>query len=219
MDPKKGSTDEDAFTIRGVGTFQAKSSPLIVVDGLPIEGGISTINPYDIENVTVLKDAAAASIYGARASNGVIVITTKQAKQQRLTVDFNTDLTISEKQDYSNYEWASAADMIALERYNFNAMLSEPDQAGLNSVLTDYNNNRRGSLSKVMRMLLANHQGELSDADLNSTLDSWSRNDYRQEYMDVHDRTQVTQLYDVALRLQGNSLSSSFNVNYSSDCI
>lgn len=217
MDPKKGSTDEDAFTIRGVGTFQAKSSPLIVVDGLPIEGGISTVNPYDIENITVLKDAAAASIYGARASNGVIVITTKQAKQQRLTVDFNADLTISEKQDYSNYEWASAADMIALERYNFNAMLNEPGQAGLNSVLTDYNNNRRGSISKVMRLLLENHQGNLSDADLNSTLDSWSRNDYRDEYMNVHDRTQVTQLYNVAMRMQGNSLSSSFNLNYSTD--
>lgn len=217
MDPKKGSTDEDAFTIRGVGTFQAKSSPLIVVDGLPIEGGISTVNPYDIENITVLKDAAAASIYGARASNGVIVITTKQARQQRLTVDFNADLTISEKQDYSNYGWASAADMIALERYNFNAMLNEPGQAGLNSVLTDYRNNRRGSISKVMRLLLENHEGGLSDADLNSTLDNWSRNDYRDEYMNVHDRTQVTQLYNLALRTQGNYLSSSFNVNYSTD--
>ncbi|MDE5960661.1 MAG: TonB-dependent receptor plug domain-containing protein, partial [Duncaniella sp.] len=217
MDPKKNSTDEDAFTIRGVGTFQAKSSPLIVVDGLPIEGGISTVNPYDIENITVLKDAAAASIYGARASNGVIVITTKQAKQQRLTVDFNADLTISEKQNYDNYGWATAADMIELERYNFNAMLAEPGQAGLNSVLTDYDNNRRGNISKVMRMLLQNHRGELSDADLNATLSDWSRNDYRKEYMDVHDRTKVTQLYNVAMRLQGNSLSSSFNVNYSSD--
>ncbi len=217
MDPKKGSTDEDAFTIRGVGTFQAKSSPLIVVDGLPIEGGISTVNPYDIENITVLKDAAAASIYGARASNGVIVITTKQAKMQRLTVDFNADLTVSEKQDYSNYGWASAADMIELERYNYNAMLAEPGQAGLNSVLTDYRNNRQGHLSKVMRLFLQNHEGDLSDADMNAMLSNWAGNDYRKEYMDVHDRTHVTQLYNVAMRMQGNSLSSSFNVNYSTD--
>ncbi|WP_289287676.1 SusC/RagA family TonB-linked outer membrane protein [uncultured Duncaniella sp.] len=217
MDPKKNSTDEDAFTIRGVGTFQAKSSPLIVVDGLPIEGGISTVNPYDIENITVLKDAAAASIYGARASNGVIVITTKRASQQRMTIDFNTDLTISEKQDYSNYGWASAAEMIELERYNFNAMLAEPGQAGLNSVMTDYDNNRRGNISKVMRMLLQNRKCELSDADLNATLSDWARNDYRKEYIDVHDRTQVTQLYNLSMRMQGNSLSSSFNVNYSSD--
>lgn len=62
MDPKSNSKDEDAFTIRGVGTFEAKSSPLVVVDGLPIEGGMSTVNPYDIENITILKDAAASAI-------------------------------------------------------------------------------------------------------------------------------------------------------------
>lgn len=142
MDPKSNSKDEDAFTIRGVGTFEAKSSPLVVVDGLPIEGGMSTVNPYDIENIIILKDAAASAIYGARAANGVIVITTKKAHEQRLSVDVNIDLNIYEKQKYDNYEWASAADMIELERYNFNAMLNEPGQAGLNSVLTDYNNNR-----------------------------------------------------------------------------
>ncbi|MDE7476141.1 MAG: TonB-dependent receptor plug domain-containing protein, partial [Duncaniella sp.] len=75
---KSDSKDEDAFTVRGVGTFQAATQPLVVVDGLPIEGGMSTINPYDIENITLLKDAAAASIYGARAANGVLVITTKR---------------------------------------------------------------------------------------------------------------------------------------------
>ena len=68
---------EQKITIRGVGSFQAKTNPLVVVDGLPIEGSIETVNLYDIENITILKDAAAASIYGARASNGVIVITTK----------------------------------------------------------------------------------------------------------------------------------------------
>ena len=99
---KSSSKDEDAFIIRGQGTFNAKTAPLVVVDGLPIEGGMSTVNPYDIENVTVLKDAAAASIYGARAANGVIVITTKAAKTERLSVDFNADLTITEKQKYDN---------------------------------------------------------------------------------------------------------------------
>ena len=53
------------------------------MDGLPIEGGIDSVNPYDIENITVLKDASAAAIYGARASNGVIVISTKRAKEDR----------------------------------------------------------------------------------------------------------------------------------------
>ncbi len=57
---------ESNIVIRGVGSFSAQNSPLIVVDGLPIEGGLESINPYDVENITVLKDAAAAAIYGAR---------------------------------------------------------------------------------------------------------------------------------------------------------
>ncbi len=67
-----------------------------MVDGLPIEGGIETVNPYEIDNITILKDAAAAAIYGARASNGVIVITTKRARSEKLTVEFNADVTVSE---------------------------------------------------------------------------------------------------------------------------
>lgn len=69
------------MTIRGTSSLYAETSPLLVVDGLPIEGKIEDLNPYDIESVTVLKDAAAAAIYGARASNGIIVITTKKAKK------------------------------------------------------------------------------------------------------------------------------------------
>lgn len=218
LNPKAGSADEDAFSIRGVGTFRAKASPLVVVDGLPIEGGLSSLNPYEINNITVLKDAAAASIYGARASNGVIVITTKQASDQRLTIDFNADLSVSERNDYSNYEWATAADMIELEKYNFNAMLQEPDLAGLNSVLSNYNDGyQMNSISKVMRLLLRNYKGELSDSELNSTLDRWSRNDYRKEYERVHDRTHVSQLYNLAMRVKSNYLSSSINLNYTTD--
>ena len=116
---------EDQLLIRGAGTFNASTAPLVVVDGLPIEGGMNSVNPYDVENVTVLKDASAAAIYGARAANGVIVITTKQAKKERLTIDFNADLTISEKQKYDNMGWATAAEVIQLERNNWNAMLDE----------------------------------------------------------------------------------------------
>lgn len=68
----------DQIQIRGVGTLNASTSPLIVVDGLPIEGSLNDINPFEVKNIYVLKDAAAAAIYGARASNGVIVITTKK---------------------------------------------------------------------------------------------------------------------------------------------
>lgn len=75
--------------IRGIGSMSASSSPLYVVDGVPYGGAISSINPADIESMTVLKDAAANAIYGARGANGVILITTKRGKTSdaRITVD------------------------------------------------------------------------------------------------------------------------------------
>lgn len=63
--------------IRGTGTLYGESAPLLVVDGLPVEGSIEDLNPYDIASVNVLKDAAASAIYGARAANGIIVVTTR----------------------------------------------------------------------------------------------------------------------------------------------
>ena len=210
------ATGEDAITIRGTGTFNARTSPLVVVDGLPIEGGIESVNPYDIENITVLKDAAAAAIYGARASNGVIVISTKRAKDERVSIDFNADLVVSEKQRYDNFNWASAADIIQLEKYNFNAMLQE-DPNLIQQQLDYYNGGRIFSQSQVMRLLLQNYQGTLSDADLNATLDRWAQNDYRKEWQDAHDRTQITHQYNLGIRVKGKSLSSSIAINYKGD--
>ena len=66
--------------IRGIGSLSASSSPLYIVDGAPFENGIATLNPSDIASISVLKDAAASAIYGARGANGVIIITTKRAQ-------------------------------------------------------------------------------------------------------------------------------------------
>lgn len=76
------------ITIRGVGTIGSSSDPLFIVDGLPTTD-ISFINPSDIESMTVLKDASAAAIYGARASGGVIVIVTKSGKKGKSDIDVN----------------------------------------------------------------------------------------------------------------------------------
>lgn len=79
-----------ALLIRGVGTIDANTGPLVVIDGSP-NGNISTIAPGDIESISVLKDAAAASIYGARAANGVILVTTKQGGQMdKATLSLNS---------------------------------------------------------------------------------------------------------------------------------
>ena len=73
---------DNEITIRGISTLNANTKPLIVVDGFPMESSELSINPNDIEQVTVLKDAASASIWGIRAANGVVVITTRRGKRQ-----------------------------------------------------------------------------------------------------------------------------------------
>lgn len=88
------------ISIRGQNTIAANTEPLYVVDYLPYFGDIGNINPNDIESITVLKDAAATSIWGARAGNGVIVITTKKGKAlKKPMIELNSAITISKKPD------------------------------------------------------------------------------------------------------------------------
>lgn len=75
--------------IRGAASITAGSSPLYVVDGNPITGGINNINPNEIESISVLKDAAATALYGSRAANGVVLIETKKARAGETTIDYN----------------------------------------------------------------------------------------------------------------------------------
>ena len=74
--------------IRGIGSINAGTSPLYVVDGVPFDGDLSSINTQDIESMTVLKDAASAALYGARGANGVILINTKRGQSGRVNVNF-----------------------------------------------------------------------------------------------------------------------------------
>ena len=95
---------EMSVRIRGISSISGSSQPLYIIDGIPVTTGdfaqigyegqgtnsLSDLNPNDIESISVLKDAAAASIYGARASNGVVVITTKRGTNQKTQIDFNS---------------------------------------------------------------------------------------------------------------------------------
>ena len=122
------------FTIRGTSTMLADQAPLVVVDGFPIMDNLSStassnpnlnalerLNPDDIESITILKDAAAASIWGARSANGVIVITTKKAKKgQPLQVNASTQVSIGQRQDVNQLTGlASSANMVAYEKWCF----------------------------------------------------------------------------------------------------
>jgi TonB-linked SusC/RagA family outer membrane protein len=81
--------NDNSILIRGRNSISASTSPLIIWDGIPYTGGISEINPNDVESIEILKDASAAAIYGARASNGVILITSKQGKKGKLNITYD----------------------------------------------------------------------------------------------------------------------------------
>ncbi len=81
--------------IRGLGSFSASSSPLIIVDGLEFQGSLSSINSNDVESLTVLKDAASTSLYGSRAANGVVMITTKRGRKDKEVFSLNVSQGIT----------------------------------------------------------------------------------------------------------------------------
>ena len=208
-----GDGGESNITIRGTGSFNAQTNPLVVVDGLPIEGGLSSVNPYNIENITVLKDAAAASIYGARASNGVIVVTTKRAQKDQLEVDFSADLQVSERNDYSDMHWANAQQLIDLERYNFKYVRYNPSTTAFKSLKSAYASTPY-TLSPIQRLLMANAMGDMTKNDMEEKLAALAQNDYVREWQDVWERPQITQQYNLSLRNRGKYLNSSIVLNF-----
>ena len=120
-----------SIRIRGIGSMNASNEPLYVIDGVPVNSGdtgqmsdyisgtsnniMNTLNPSDIESITVLKDAAASSLYGSRAANGVILVTTKRGKMGKPTITFKASVGITPSWAYNNYEAASAQDQIQIE--------------------------------------------------------------------------------------------------------
>lgn len=89
--------------IRGIGSINAGSSPLYVVDGVPFDGDIASLNLSDIENMTVLKDAASAALYGSRAANGVIIVTTKKGKTGKTQINFDGRIGVNQRA-YPTYD-------------------------------------------------------------------------------------------------------------------
>jgi TonB-linked SusC/RagA family outer membrane protein len=110
----------NGIQIRGNSTINASSAPLIVVDNFIYEGDLNSLNPNDVENITVLKDAAASSIWGVRAGNGVIVITTKKGKyNQDNKISLNSNVTIGAKPDLNYVKTMSSKDWLDFEKKQF----------------------------------------------------------------------------------------------------
>ena len=187
----RNSDNKTNISIRGLSTINGPLDPLIVLDGFIYEGDINNINPNDVENITILKDAAAASIWGARAGNGVIVITSKKGKfDQKLQVSTNVNLIVNDKPDLFDLPQMSSADYIDVEQYLFNKgyfnsqIVSQPYKA----------------LTPAVEILLKRRNGSITSSDSASQINALKNIDSRNDYNKYVYTNAVTQQYFINLR-------------------
>jgi TonB-linked SusC/RagA family outer membrane protein len=175
------------ISIRGRSTIMGDPNPLVVVDNFPYTGDINSINPNDVETITVLKDAAAASIWGTRAGNGVIVITTKAGKfNKKLQIGFNSNVNIGQKPKLYSTPQLSSREYIEVEKYLFS-------QNKYNTVI----NNGYGALSPGVEILLLRRQNLIGDVRLNAMLDSLANYDVREDQLKYLYRMPINQQYQL----------------------
>lgn len=180
---------KDALTIRGVSSLYGTTRPLIVVDNFPIEGDISSINPNDVASISVLKDAAAASIWGARAANGVIVITTKRGTPGEAQFQYTNSFQFQPKPDFGYLNRLGAADDIAIE-----------SQLLPRSVQQEQNMRRRGDpVSGYSQLLLDSIAGRITADQFRQEVGRLAQTDNAQQIKDLLTQRPFLQNHSLAL--------------------
>jgi len=188
------------ITLRGVSSFNGPKNLLVILDNFPYEGDLSNINPNEIESITILKDAAAASIWGARAGNGVVVVTTKKGRFDKpLQVSFNSSYTFGGKPDLYQLRYAGSADYIEMEQLLF----------ARNHRFSDTLSNFKPVFTPAYEILFRQRRGELSAAQTNYLLDSLRQLDYRSDMEKYLYQNSLNQQY--ALGISGGSRQMSWN--------
>ena len=211
-----GATDRDLtlnhdqFMVRGLSTILSNQAPLIVLDGFPTELDLVNINPNDIEKITVLKDAAAASIWGVRAANGVIVIDTKRGKYNSAPViSFSSILKSTGRARLDAIPNANSTQVLNLEQELVNKgilpvpssplILANPALPEGSQLYIDYNN------------------GQITQAQLNEAIDSLQRIDARQQYQKYIMRAPFSEQYNLSISAGGPSLRNYLSVSYADE--
>lgn len=211
------------LTIRGTSTLKAESRPLLVIDGLPTEGNLEDVNPYDIESVTVLKDAAAAAIYGARASNGIIVITTKRATERDKTdVEVSVNMTVYQKRnlDYADNLYLNPAQQVDLESDYFQWYYNESPAAVGNIANTTNAISGLTYLNPITPIQYAYCQLAMNAIDQNEVdrrLAQYRTQNFAKDYARKALRNRTLQQYNVALRNRTDKLQSNLVLNFKRD--
>ncbi|CAD0000479.1 SusC/RagA family TonB-linked outer membrane protein [Flavobacterium salmonis] len=195
--------------IRGKSTLETNAMPLVVLDGTPTELDIRTINPNDIEKITFLKDAAAASIYGARAANGVMVIDTKKGKQGQTRINFSQNYGFSNKPSLSKLPLMNSAQVLNLEQEFVDRNLVT-DPASVTYMLTS-------PVSQGMDLMFQYKRGDITEAQRNAGLDVLrNRNTYGQAEKYLL-QASTTQNYNLSVSGAENDYSYFMSGSYSKE--
>lgn len=189
-------SNQTQISIRGQSTLFSRPDPLIVLDNFPYDGDLSSINPDDIESINILKDAAAASVWGARAANGVIVLTSKKGSRgSGPSITFSAQSTVAGKPDLYYEPRISPADYIGIERQLFDEGFYDTQESASNKPV----------LTPAVELLIANRDGQLSDTDLEMALDRLGRTDLRTEREQYLYQGLLNQHYALTLNNRGDN--------------
>ncbi|MDR2281675.1 MAG: SusC/RagA family TonB-linked outer membrane protein, partial [Sphingobacterium sp.] len=179
----------------GFGEYQGTNrNPLYVVDGIAIDD-VANINPQDVENITVLKDATAASIWGARASNGVIVITTKKGSySERLRFNYNAFMNFQGKPDLDYIPTLSSAEFIQAAKEMFNPTLYPWSQ------VSAFDGLGGSGIAPHEQILYDQYRGVITQAQANRSLDSLSSLNNHQQIKDLFYRNASVMNHSLSVR-------------------
>ncbi|NML22090.1 SusC/RagA family TonB-linked outer membrane protein [Pseudoflavitalea sp. G-6-1-2] len=183
--------NQSEISIRGRSTIFSNADPLIIIDNFPYNGTLSSINPNDIEKITVLKDPAVAAIWGALSGNGVIVITTKKGKyNQPLKVSFTSSMTVVEKPDLFYIPYMNAESRVELEQILFSRGFYGGIELG----------SSKAAAPPVVELLIKRKKGLISEDELNQKLEQLRRNDQRSDIDRLLLNSSFLQQYSLNLR-------------------
>ncbi|MBD3588681.1 SusC/RagA family TonB-linked outer membrane protein [Bacteroides sp. GM023] len=197
------STYGGTMSIRGTSSFAVGTSPLIVLDGQVVNQGMSGINPENIENITVLKDAASTSLYGVRASNGVIVITTKKPKDKKAVINASANFYFRPVASLDYQHYASTSDIVD---YEVNYLLTDSYYKNNPMDYFDKKNDpdRPQSYTQIERLYYEMAKGNMTQAQVEGAIEKLREYDYRKEYQDKLTQMAFTQDYNVSLSKGGD---------------
>lgn len=189
----------NGLLVRGMSTLTYSiQKPLIIIDNFEYQGDINNINPNDVDNVSFLKDASASSIWGAKAANGVIVITTKKGHyNQKTKVDLNTNVTVFNKPDLFYQKNISSSDLIDLELYLFNQKYR----------FSDTLNATHPPFSPIYETLFRRKNGTISSSDSASQVDQLRGHDVRNDFNKYIYQKAVNKQYSLNIRGGSNNIA------------